>query len=256
MFSEPVCSLCCRRGGGCGGGAPINGLGCTGACLRWAVSNIKHPPFFEHGTPWQAWQLTTTIVACFRAICSDLNDLGCGCLHWSVVITPRDCSSMWAACWIALARERYFTFLTTISPDSVRLWCPDLPAFYETLCCLHENCSRLPTVVYTLFCDAAEDDALQVRILALNGEIVDDVRTPLCVTLSAWRHIPPSCHRTSVNGNHYTLPSYLESEEHLASSHIWARLPPCYEHRIAFVDVKAVSTSLCCEDALALWTFY
>ena len=124
MSSEPVCSLCCRRGGGCGGGAPINGLGCTGACLRWAVSNIKNPPFFEHGTPWQAWQLTTTIVACFRAICSDLNDLGCGCLHWSVVITPRDCRSMWAACLVALARMNLYVVCMKTVADSPLLSTP------------------------------------------------------------------------------------------------------------------------------------
>ena len=124
MFSEPVCSLCCRRGGGCGGGAPINGLGCTGACLRWAVSNIKHPPFFEHGTPWQAWQLTTTIVACFRAICYALIDLGCGCLHWSVVITLRDCRSMWAACLVALARMNLYVVCMKTVADSPLLSTP------------------------------------------------------------------------------------------------------------------------------------
>ena len=78
---------------------------------------------------------------------------------------------------MALARERYFTFLTTISPDSVRLWCPDLPEFYATFCCLHANCRRLPTIIYTLFCDAAEDHAQHVRILAMSGEIVHVVRT-------------------------------------------------------------------------------
>ena len=256
MNAEPVCSLCCRRGGGCGGGAPVNSMGCTGACLRWAVQNIKNPPFFEDVVPWQAWRLTTGTVACFRAICSDLNDLGRGYLHWSLVITPQDGRSMWAAGWIALARERYFSFLTRASPENVMALCPDLPAFYQTLDTLHQNCRRLPTVLYTLNCEAAEDDAHHVRILAMNGEVVHDVTIPRRVPWNAWRHIPPPRHRTSLNGNLYTLPAYQESEEHQASSHIWAHQPPCYEHCIAFVDANAVCTTLSSEDAVALWTFY
>ena len=157
---------------------------------------------------------------------------------------------------MALARERYFTFPTTISPVSVRLWCPDLPEFYATFCCLHANCRRLPTVLYTLNCEVAEDDAHHVRILAMNGEVVHDNTIPRRVPWNAWRHIPPPRHRTSLNGNLYTLPAYQESEEHEASSHIWAHQPPCYEHCIAFVDANAVCTKLSSEDAVALWTFY
>ena len=99
MNAEPVCSLCCRRGGGSGGGAPVNSMGCTGACLRWAVQNIKNPPFFEDVVRWKAWLVTPGTVASFRAICSDLNDLGRGYLQWTLVIPHEESGEMSAACY-------------------------------------------------------------------------------------------------------------------------------------------------------------
>ena len=229
MNAEPVCSLCC--------------------CLRGAVQNIRWGVlvhvFVGPGT-----------VASFRAICSDLNDLGRGYLQWTLVIPHEESGEMWAACWIALARERYFSFVTRARPGLVTALCPDLPAFYQTLDTLHQNCRRLPTVLYTLNCEAAEDDAHHVRILAMNGEVVHDVTIPRSVPWNAWRHIPLPRHRTALNGNLYTLPAYQECHEHVASSEIWAHQPPCYEHCIAFVHANDVCTQLSSGAAKAWWTFY
>ena len=256
MRPEPICSLCCRRDGGSGGGAPVNSKGCTGACLRWAVQNITIPETFEDVVPRHLWRVTTGTMAYFRAICSDLNDLGYGYLHWSLVINPEDGRSMWAADWIALARERYISFVTRASPESVTALYPDLAAFCQILDNLHQNCRRLPTVLYTLTCDAAEDDANHVRIFAMNGEVVHDVTMPCSVPWNAWSHLPPPRHRTALNGNIYTCLAYQECQEYMASFHSWAHQPPCYEHCIAFVDAKAVFTKLSSEDAVALWTFH
>ena len=245
---EPICSLCCRRDGGSGGGAAINSKGCTGACLRWALQNIT-----PHRQPWR---VTSSTVAYVRAICSDLNDLGYGYLHWTLVIDPEDGRSMWASDWIALARKHYFTFQRSASAESVKALFPELPAFCQTLDTVHENCRRLPTVVYTLTCEATTDDANRVCIVALNGEVVHDVTIPCKVPWNAWRHLPSPRHRIALNGNLYTWLSYQEREEHMASSPSWAHQPPCYEHCIAFVDANAVYTKLSPEDAVALWTFF
>ena len=65
MLAPVVCSLCGRRGGKPAEGAAINSLGCTGACLLWAVRVIKNPPLFDDELDWgpgmvsdlQTWHL-------------------------------------------------------------------------------------------------------------------------------------------------------------------------------------------------------
>ena len=101
--------------------------------------------------------------------------------------------------------------------------------------CFHQYPRRLPTVLYTLTCEATTDDANRVRIVALNGEVVHDVTIPCKVPWNAWRHLPTPRHRIALNGNLYTWLAYQEREEHMASSHSWAHQPPCYEHCIALM---------------------
>ena len=58
MRMEAQCSSCERSGGGPAGGAAINSIGCTGACVHWAVKLIGNPPFWED-EPFnlEAWAL-------------------------------------------------------------------------------------------------------------------------------------------------------------------------------------------------------
>ena len=56
MRLEVQCPCCQRTGGSPAGGAAINTIGCTGACLHWAVQLISNPLFWEEEPGnWQAW---------------------------------------------------------------------------------------------------------------------------------------------------------------------------------------------------------
>ena len=81
MCSVLQCSSCKRTGGCPSGGAVINAVGCTGACLHWAVQLIVNPPFWdEEPFNWQIWAFDSAQWDSFSIACSDLNSLGCGYL--------------------------------------------------------------------------------------------------------------------------------------------------------------------------------
>ena len=230
MNARAVCSLCGRRGGHPANGAAINSMGCTGACLRWAVQVIKNPPFFEHHGKWEAWFVRPADVASFGAICSDINGLGYGYLHWDLVIPHKGSEDMWAAGWIALAHERYSNFVKSALPGDVAALCPDVPAFYQTLDALHQNCVRIPTVLYTVHFEPIGDDACHVQVTTMSGQPVSDVVVPRSVPLNAWQHVPPPLYRIAKDRNLYTLQEYQDYYGKKASSELWTRAPPCYEH--------------------------
>ena len=139
-------------------------------------------------------------------------------------------------------------------PGYVSALCPDLPAFYQTLDALHQNCRRLPTVLYTVHSEAAGDGADRVRITTMNGQVVHDVVVPRSVPLNVWQHVPLPRYRTAQNGNLYTLPAHQDYHGKKASSELWAHEPPCYEHCMAFVTADDEFAKLSTWTARALWT--
>ena len=42
MTTEVMCACCRHCGGAPAGGVPMNSMGCTGACLRWAFQLMEH----------------------------------------------------------------------------------------------------------------------------------------------------------------------------------------------------------------------
>ena len=77
-----------------------------------------------------------------------------------------------------------------VLPGYVSALCPDLPAFYQTLDALHQNCRRRPTVLYTVHSEAAGDGADHVRVTTMNGQVVHDVVVTRSVPLNVWQHVP------------------------------------------------------------------
>ena len=89
MTTGALCSWCGRCGGATAGGATINSIGCTGACLHWAVQLMENPPSFEHEPVWEEWPVSHQDLASLRVICSDINGDGCGYLNRNLVESQR-----------------------------------------------------------------------------------------------------------------------------------------------------------------------
>ena len=205
MLAPVVCSLCGRRGCKPADGAAINSLGCTGACLRWAVRVIKNRPLFDDEFDWGAWNgVRPADVASFRAICSDVNELGYGYLHWDFVNSHQGPGDLLAAHWIALAHERYAYFLNSADEDMVATLCPDVLALFQSLDIVHQSCLQVPTVLYTLHCEVTEADFCRVQSTTMSGQLVNDVVMRRGVPLNAWQHVPEPPYRIADDGNLYT----------------------------------------------------
>ena len=106
MHRNVQCSCCSRLGGAPAGGAVINRIGCTGACLCWAVETIRKPPFYENQPQWKPWSVSAEDLVSFSAICSDVNALGCWYLYWNFVATSEGVDTL-GKNWIAVAHGRY-----------------------------------------------------------------------------------------------------------------------------------------------------
>ena len=46
MAMTVLCVSCGRKHGNSAFGLPVNAIGCTGACLHWAIHAIDNPPFY------------------------------------------------------------------------------------------------------------------------------------------------------------------------------------------------------------------
>ena len=84
----------------------INSIGCTATCLCWAVETIRNPPFYEDQQQWKPWSVSAEDLVSFSAVCSDVNDLGCGYLYWDFVATSLG-ADMLGKTWLEAAQSRY-----------------------------------------------------------------------------------------------------------------------------------------------------
>ena len=242
MSVQVMRSKCKRLGGQPAQGAAINGLGCTGACLRWAARLIQNPPTFEDTLGWGAWHgVEPADVASFSAVCSEVNKLGCAYLHWDVVNFHGGPGDVLAAEWLSAAHECYAHFLQSVDEDIVAVLCPDVPEIFKSLQHVHQNCWTVSSVVYTLHCEVVEPDSLCVRATTLNGDLVSEVVLGREVPLNSWKHVPEPFFRIAEDGNVYTRKEFEDYYGHKAYDR-WASALPCYEHAIAvIVDAGAVS---------------
>ncbi len=212
MTARVQCSRCGRRGGSPAGGATINSLGCTGACLQWAVQLIENPPCFRYEATWAEWTLNVDDVARLRIVCSDINELGCGYLHWS--FREHVAEIMCKYDWIERARGRYSFLQKHAHPAEVEVRCPaEVKELCDILESLHRQCLQLPTVVYTLHWEPAEDDACHVRTTTMSGVAVRHASVPRDEPVNVWKHLPPPLYRVAADGNLYTLQDTLLTTE-------------------------------------------
>ena len=241
--SRIVCVLCGRRGGEPADGASINILGCTGACIDWALRVIKNPPFFELPREWQLnWAgrketVAPTHVEDFRAICSNMNALGYAYLHWNRRSSDVGPGDMLAVEWIALARERYASCLSGVHGDLVTRTMPHVPSFYQILDIVLESCMQVPTALYTVHCEVTEDDVCRVQTTTMSGQLLKDVLVPRGVPFNAWQHVPEPPYRIADDMNLYTRQEFEHYHGHKAPG-LWIRAPPCYEHIMEVITGK------------------
>ena len=77
MAETVRCASCGRMDGNWASGIVVNAIGCTGACLYWAIHAIDNPPFYEGSTGfWEEWEVSDEDCTCVELICSDVNPQG------------------------------------------------------------------------------------------------------------------------------------------------------------------------------------
>ena len=230
MFPQALCAMCGRQGGQPARGAAVNSLGCTGACLHWAARVIPNLPLFHDPLVWGAWiSIEPADVASFSRVCSEVNELGYGYLHWDVVNPHGRPGDVVAAHCIAQAHGRYAQFLKRMDENSMQSLYPHVLAFIKTLNLLHQNCLTVPTVIYTLHCEDIELSCHRVQARSLNGRIVSVAEVNPDVAFCAWQHVPQPRYRIAEDGNLCTEQDFEQLYKKSASEE-WKCAPPCYEH--------------------------
>ena len=234
-FVQVLCSNCKRGGGAPAQGAAINAFGCTGACLRWAARLIKNPPTFEDTLNWGAWHgVQSADVASFSVVCRELNKLGCAYLHWDVVNFHGGPGDVLAAEWLSAAHEVYVKFLQTVDSDIVAELCPEVPRILESLQHVHENCSTISSVAYTLHCEVVGPDSRCVRATTMSGDVVSEIVLGRDESLNRWQHVPDSFFRIAEDGNLYTREEFQDYYGDRACG-MWASAFPCYNDAIQVI---------------------
>ena len=228
---ELLCASCHRTGGSPSDGAAINTRGCTGACLQWARAIMEHPHRFRYEPTWPDWP---DIMARLRIVCSNINELGCGYLFWRCRFGAPD--SRYKYDWIARARARYCESQQYADPEEYKAWwAAEGREFCDIVDMLHQQCLRLPTVVYTLHWAPPENDSCHVRLTTMNGNVVNQACVPCMELIQAWMHVPPPPYRVAADGNLYTCEDYAAYYGEMDSNEFWTRDAPCYDHLIHLV---------------------
>ena len=237
MCSVLQCSSCKRTGGCPSGGAVINAVGCTGACLHWAVQLIVNPPFWDDEPfNWQIWFFDSAHWDSFSIACSDLNSLGCGYLCVDCVEPHISSDRLLAEEWIAIVFDRYQYFLEHASVQEIADACPLLPRFcvlLETLC---EQVLGMARVVYTISVHMALDGVCEVRTTNMSGVEVHSGTMCLWKPVIPSHHYPEPVYRIACDGNLYTS---LEFSAYYGADNAackWSQSPACYDHDIELVD--------------------
>ena len=237
MRSEVQCSCCERTGGRPAGGAAINSIGCTGACLHWAVQLIVNPPFWdEEPLNWQPWAFDPVQWDSFSTVCSDLNGLGCGYLSVDCVEAHISNEVLTAEEWIAMVCHRYQYFLEHAPVQEIAARCSHLPRFYDVLETLCDRCLEMACVVYTIFVELAHDCQCQIRTRNMNGTEVHSCMMSWWEPVKPWQHYPEPVYRIACDGNLYTFTEYCTYYGSHKAAWMWLHSLACYDHVIQLVD--------------------
>ena len=239
MRSEVQCSCCHRTGGRPSGGAAINAIGCTGACLHWAVQLIVNPPFWdEEPFNWELWAFDPVQWDSFSIVCSDLNGFACGYLCVDCVEKHISTERLTAEEWIAIVCHRYQYFLEHASVQEIAVRCPLLPRFCDVLETLCEQVLGMAWVVYTISVDIALDGECQVRTRNMNGTEVHTGTMFWWEPVRPWQHYPEPVYRMACDGNLYTFTEYCAYYGSDKAACRWLHSPACYDHEIQLVDER------------------
>ena len=202
-----------------------------GSAVDWKSAFLEDKPF-----NWEAWALDPAELVSFQKICSNLNGFGCGYLFWDCVDAHISREEMTAEAWIALVVRRYQFFLKHAPAEEVADQCPEVPAFYAILETLHERCLEIPSVVYTVSLEPAEDFQFQTRTRTMIGLVVSECLVPRLEPLKPWQHFPQPPYRIACDGNLYTFAEYSAYNGTEKSAWMWYQAPPCYEHVLELVS--------------------
>ena len=231
LHRQLTCPNCHRNGESPSRGAAINSRGCTGACLQWAREIIEHPHRFRYEPTWPDWP---DIVARLKIVCSNINELGCGYLFWGCRCGSPDIRYKYD--WIERARERYCESQKYSDPEEYEAWwAAEGREFYDIVNMLHQQCLKLPTVVYALHWAPQENNSCHVRMTAMSGDTVNQASVPCDEPFQAWKHVPPPPYRVAADGNLYTFEDYAAYYGEVKSKEFWTRDAPCCDHLIQLI---------------------
>ena len=178
------CTSCGRKDGNLASGIVVNAIGCTGACLHWAIHAIDNPPISQDygwSGHWEEWEISDEDCTCVELILSDVNPHGCSMLINARMmndesVMPFDASvnepPMYVTEWIDLLRRRYKQCLDAATPEFIVANYPRLLGIYNIICTIHHQLSELPTRILTLKVAMCADASLQVSTSTMSGQVI------------------------------------------------------------------------------------
>ena len=126
MTMTVLCVSCGRKHGHSAFGMSVNAIGCTGACLHWAIHAIDNPPFWHSNYGWDNWEVSDEDATCIELICSDVNALGVAMLsHVQCGATVGH--DIYLDEWIETLQIRYEYFLAHAKTQEIDDTTPRLP---------------------------------------------------------------------------------------------------------------------------------
>ena len=249
-MSETVivrCASCGRKDGNLPFGIVVNAIGCTGACLHWAIHAIGDPPPGCRGmrpgpayiplSHWEDWGLSDEDCTFVELIFSDVNPQGCSMLK---------CYDGQASDWIDILCFRYQETLDAAPPEFIVANYPRLPGIYNILCTLHRQLSELPTLILTLKVAMCADASLQVSTCTMSGGIIwqEKLGSAAVIGEHAGRVLLQleKPFRVANDFNLYTREEFAAHYDddqfagQFADQHQWRWASPLYEGAIKFVS--------------------
>ena len=173
------CASCGRKDGNCALGISVNAIGCTGACLHWALHATDNLPFWYSNQGWDNWEVSDEDATCIELICSDVNPQGCAMLTYVHCDATVD-ASMYLVDWIDFLRVRYEYFLALAEPHLIDVYCFRLPRLYTLIRKLNRQLADQLTLINTLKVAVCDDETLQVNTSAMSGNTICEEKSYDC----------------------------------------------------------------------------
>ena len=181
----------------------------------------------EH--PWEHWRLNPNDAVSFEVICASISALGCGYLH---------CMQPPACAVIKEVHDRYTSFVRHWHPLDLAAGCPDaVRTYYVTLASLHERCVQLPTKVYALNYEPAQNHAWNMVLTSMTGECVGEIMEPASgEPVNPRKFLPQPFYCVAQDDNLYTFQEFRDYYGEETFHRMWTRAAACYDHNIEVVD--------------------